>query len=198
MPNLVERTPPRSPRSERAREAIMSAAVDLLTEVGFRAMTMEAIATRAKASKATVYRHWPTKAALVMDTFMACVDPAAPFPDTGSALEDFVRQLRSTAALFEKGPVHTMLTGLIAALPGDPELQEAFRTYYLEPRRAQAEAALRRGQERGELVPEISIGDLFDQLYGALYLRVILGSPMTAEQADSAVRQMFRGLLADH
>ena len=175
----------------------MSAAVDLLEEVGFDAMTMEAIAAKATASKATVYRHWPTKAALVMDAFMARVDPAAPFPDTGSALEDFVRQLRSTAALFEKGPVHSMLVGLITALPGAPELQEAFRTYYLEPRRAQAEAALRRGQQRGELVPEILFGELFDQLYGALYLRVLLGSPLAAGEAEAAVRQMFRGLLAD-
>jgi AcrR family transcriptional regulator len=173
----------------------MSAAVSLLEEVGFQAMTMEAIAARAAASKATVYRHWPTKAALVMDAFMTRVDPAAPFPDTGSALEDFARQLRSTAALFEKGPVHSMLVGLITALPSTPELQEAFRTHYLQPRRAQAETALRRGQARGELVPEISAGTLFDQLYGALYLRVVLGSPLTAGEAEAAVHQMFRGLL---
>ena len=175
----------------------MSAAVGLLQDVGFQAMTMEAIAARAAASKATVYRHWPGKAALVMDAFMARVDPAAPFPDTGSAVEDFVRQLRSTAELFGTGPVHSMLLGLITALPGSPELQQAFRAYYLQPRRAQAEVALRRGQRRGELVPEISFGDLFDQLYGALYFRVILGSSLTAAEAETAVRQMFRGLLTD-
>jgi hypothetical protein len=111
-------------------------------------------------------------------------------------VEDFVRQLRSTAALFEGGPVHSMLAGLITALPGSPELQEAFRTHYLEPRRAQAEAALRRGQQRGELVQEILFGELFDQLYGALYLRVLLGSPIAAEEAEAAARQLFRGLLA--
>lgn len=185
----------RSPRSERARAAIMSAAVGLLEEVGFQAMTMEAIAARATASKATLYRHWPTKAALVMDAFMARVDPAAPFPDTGSAVEDFVRQLRSTAELFAAGPVHSMLLGLIAALPGSPDLQQAFRAYYLRPRRAQAEVALRRGQRRGELVADISFDDLFDQLYGALYFRVILGSPLTANEAETAARQIFRGLL---
>jgi AcrR family transcriptional regulator len=175
----------------------MSAAVGLLQEVGFQAMTMDAIAARATASKATVYRHWPTKAALVMDAFMARVDPAAPFPDTGSAVEDFVRQLRSTAGLFGTGPVHSMLLGLITALPGSPELQQAFRAYYLRPRRAQAEVAMRRGQQRGELVPEISFDDLFDQLYGALYFRVILGSPLTAAEAETAARQIFHGLLAD-
>lgn len=175
----------------------MSAAVGLLQEVGFQAMTMEAIAARAAASKATVYRHWPSKAALVMDAFMARVDPAAPFPDTGCAVEDFVRQFRSTAEVFGSGPVHSMLIGLITALPGSAELQHAFRAYYLQPRRAQAEVALRRGQHRGELVPEISFGDLFDQLYGALYFRVILGSPLTAAEADAAVRQIFRGLLVD-
>lgn len=195
MPDLTKQTPPRPPRSERARAAITSAAVSLLEEVGFQAMTMEAIAARATASKATVYRHWPTKAALVMDAFMARVDPAAPFPDTGSVLEDFARQLHSTAALFEKGPVHSMLVGLITALPSSPQLQEAFRTYYLQPRRAQAEAAVRRGQERGELVPEISFDTLFDQLYGALYLRVVLGSPLTPSEAAAAVHQIFRGLL---
>jgi AcrR family transcriptional regulator len=174
----------------------MSAATALLQEVGFQAMTMEAVAARATASKATVYRHWPTKAGLVMDAFMARVDPAAPFPDTGSAVEDFALQLRSTAELFGAGPVHSMLLGLITALPGSPELQHAFRARYLQPRRAQAEIALRRGQQRGELVPGISPGDLFDQLYGALYFRVILGSPLAPAEAETAVRQTFRGLLA--
>jgi hypothetical protein len=90
-----------------------------------------------------------------------------------------------------------MLVGLITALPSTPELQEAFHTYYLQPRRAQATTALRRGQEKGQLMPEISVDSLFDQLYGALYFRVLLGSPVTAEEAEAAVHQIFRGLLAD-
>ncbi|GAA3547964.1 TetR/AcrR family transcriptional regulator [Amycolatopsis ultiminotia] len=158
---------------------------------------MEAIAARATASKATVYRHWPAKAVLVMDAFMARVDPAAPFPDTGSAVEDFVRQLRATATVFGTDPVHSMLVGLITALPGDRELQKAFRTSYMEPRRAQAEVTMRRGQERGELIADLSLDRLFDQLYGAVYLRLILGTPLTAAEAESAVRQAFRGILAE-
>jgi AcrR family transcriptional regulator len=80
--------PPGRPRSERAHRAILQAANELLESEGFAAVTVEAIAERAGVSKATVYRWWPNRAAVVMDGFLSIVSSEVPFPHTGRARED--------------------------------------------------------------------------------------------------------------
>lgn len=88
-----------------------------------------------------------------------------------------------------------MLAGVVVALPDDPELQQAFTERYMRPRRNQCREALRRGLDRCELRPGIDDEALFDQLYGALYLRLLTGRPLTAADVDRAVTQAFTGIL---
>ena len=176
---------------------MLRAAADLLEEVGLASMTMDGVAARAKSSKATLYRHWPSKAALAMDAFLAEVEPAVAFPDTGSAIEDFQQQLRATAELFGSGRVRRMLLGVLSELPADEDLRAAFRHRYLRPRRAQGEAALRRGIDRGELRRDLDADALFDQLYGALYLRLLTDdSAPSRSWSRAVVDQAFNGLAA--
>ena len=85
---------PGRPRSERARRAILRAANELLEGEGFAAVTVEAIAERAGVSKATVYRWWPNRAAVVMDGFLSTVSSEVPFPHTGRAREDIRLHMR--------------------------------------------------------------------------------------------------------
>jgi AcrR family transcriptional regulator len=185
------------PRSERARRAILAAAADLLEEFGFRAMTMDAVVARAHASKATLYRHWPTKAALAMDALMAEVDPASPFPDTGSAVEDIRRSVHATVALFNRPRIRQMLLGVLVELPDDPELRDAYRERYVKPRRRQGELALRRGIERGELRPHLDAEVLFDEIYGAIYFRLLIaGAGLDRTFVERLISQAFCGVLA--
>jgi AcrR family transcriptional regulator len=182
-------------RSERARSAILGAAAELLDEVGFASMTIEEVAVRAGAGKATIYRRWPTKGALAMDAVMAEIDPAAPFPDTGSAIEDFRLQLRAVTRVFNRPRIRHTLTGVVFEAQSDPELRNAFADRYMNPRRDQARAVIRRGIARGELRADFDEEVLFDQLYGALYFRLLVsGQPLNRRFTDQLVDQAFQGL----
>jgi AcrR family transcriptional regulator len=183
-------------RSERARSAILGAAAQLLEEVGFASMTIEEVAARAKASKATIYRRWPNKGTLAMDAFMAEIGGAAPFPDTGSALQDFRVQLRAAARVFSRPRIRHMLLGVIFQATDDPELREAFHDRYMNPRRDQARLVVRRGIARGELRPDFDEEVLFDQLLGALLIRLLVSArPLNRRFTDQLVDQAFTGLL---
>lgn len=182
-------------RSERARGAILSAAARLLDEVGFASMTIEEVAARAGAGKATIYRRWPTKGALAMDAVMAEIDPAAPFPDTGSAIQDFRLQLRAVARVFNQPRIRHSLIGVVFEAQNDPELRNAFADRYMNPRRDQARAVIERGIARGELRAGFAQEVLFDQLYGALYFRLLVsGLPLNRRFTDELVDQAFEGL----
>jgi AcrR family transcriptional regulator len=183
------------PRSETSQSAILRAAADLLDEVGFASMTIEEVAVRAGASKATIYRWWPSKGTLAMDAVMAEIDPAAPLPDTGSAIEDYRVQFRAVARLFNRPRIRHMLLGVIFEAQGDPALRDAFRDRYMNPRREQGRAALKRGVSRGELRPDFDEAVFFDQLYGALYFRLLVsGQPLNRRFVDQLVEQVFDGL----
>jgi AcrR family transcriptional regulator len=185
-------------RSARARSAILRATADLLDRVGFAAMTIEEVATQAGAGKATLYRRWPSKGALAMDAIMAEIGGAAPFPDTGSVVEDFRVQLRAAATVFDRPRVRRMFIGVIFEAQDNPELREAFLVRYMNPRRVHARKAIRRGIARGELRPNFDDDVLFDQILGAFYIRMlVIGSSLDRRFTDELVSQVFAGVQAD-
>jgi AcrR family transcriptional regulator len=186
--------PPGRPRSKRAHRAILQAANELLEGEGFAAVTMEAIAERAEVSKATVYRWWPNRAAVVMDGFLSTVSSQVPFPHTGHAREDIrLHMRRLTEAL--GGKIGRTVAALIAEGQADPELAEALRSRWLSVRRAEAKEILELGIERGELRegldPEVAV----DVLYGPIYYRMLVGhAPLDEDFADALADHIFAGL----
>ena len=182
-------------RSERVRESILRATADLLDEVGFAAMTIEQVAARAGAGKATIYRQWPSKGALAMDAVVAEIGEPGPFPDTGSVEEDFRVQLRSATRVFSRRRVRHMLIGVIFQAQDDPQLREAFLHRYVNPRRDRARTAFTRGIRRGELRADLDQDLVFDQILGALYIRMfVTGSTLSRRSTDRLVDQVFQGL----
>ena len=93
-------------------------------------MTVEAIAERAGVSKATIYRWWPNRAAVVMDGFLSTVSSEVPFPHTGHAREDIRIHMRRLAEAFS-GKIGRTVAALIAEGQSDPELAEALRSRWL-------------------------------------------------------------------
>src|ERR1700729_3136470 len=91
-------------RDENARLAVLHAADDLLVERGFGGVTMEGIAARAGGAKQTIYRWWPSKVDVLLDTLIEDSSRQLPIPNTGSALEDTRRYLRSLARFLTKDP----------------------------------------------------------------------------------------------
>ncbi len=183
-------------RSARAHSAILRETANLLDELGFAAMTIEEVAARARAGKATIYRRWPSKGALAMDAVMAEMAPAAAFPDTGSVIEDFRVQIRSFARLLNRPRIRHMLVGVIFEAQDNPELREAFLDRYVNPRREEGREALRRGIARGELRPDLDDDIFFHQVYGALYFRLLISdAPLSRRFTDELLQQAFDGVL---
>src|SRR5271166_7002479 len=119
--------PPGRPRSEESRQSILRSTLKLLKEDGgFPELSIEAIAADANVGKTTVYRWWPTKAALVADAFSASADEELRFPNTGSVQNDMSVQMRRLIRIFrsKRGKV---VAALLAGGQSDPELIKAFR-----------------------------------------------------------------------
>ncbi len=186
--------PPGRPRSERARRAILRAANELLEGWGFAAVTVEAIAERAGVSKATVYRWWPNRAAVVMDGFLSTVSSEVPFPHTGCAKEDIRLHMRRLAEAFG-GKMGRTVAALIAEGQADPELAEALRLRWLSVRRTEAREILELGVARGELREDLDLEVAVDVLYGPIYYRLLVGhAPLDEGLADALADQIFAGL----
>ena len=168
--NAEVKRPPGRPRSEKARQAILRSTLQLLAKNGFSDLTIEDVAARAGVGKATVYRWWPNKGALIADAFASSTTRHLHFPDTGTLAEDMSRQMRQLVKVFT-GPRGRIVSAILAAGQSDGELIDAFRERFLKPRRREAYETLRRAVRRGELRKNIDPDLLLDTLYGPIYMR---------------------------
>lgn len=187
-PNALEDVPkrPGRPRDESAKQRILGAALELLQEESFTQVTVEAIAARAGVGKATVYRWWPNKAAVMIEAFREAVAPEAPFPDTGSFEDDIRLQLEKFTRLLTS-PRGRMLAGFVAAAQSDPDVAAALSAYWVKPRRADAKEALRRKKRWKESLDNLDPELVLDILYGPLYYRMMLDLPLSLEYTKSLV-----------
>jgi AcrR family transcriptional regulator len=165
--------PPGRPRSEQARVAILRTTLRVLAKTGFSNLTIEEIASRAGVGKATVYRWWPDKAALIADAFAGSTVRSLHFPDTGSVETDMSQQMRQLIKVF-RGPNGRIVSAILAAGQSDKTLIMAFRQRFLWPRRHEAYATLDRGIARGELRKNIDRDLILDSLYGPIYMRFLI------------------------
>ena len=165
--------PPGRPRSEQARQAILRSTLRLLEKSGFSELTIEDVADRAGVGKATVYRWWPNKGALIADAFASSTTRKLRFPDTGSVFSDMSRQMRQLVKVF-RSPRGRIVSAILAAGQSDKDLVAAFRDRFLWPRRHEAYATLRRGIRRGELRRDIDPDLVLDSLYGPIYMRFLI------------------------
>lgn len=169
------------PRNAATEKAILTASYDLLLETGFGAVTVEKIAERAKVSKATIYKWWPNKAAVVMDGFLSAAMSRLPVPDTGSVIEDIVIQVTNLAR-FLTSREGKVITELIAEGQFDSKLAEEYRLRYFNPRRLDSRHILERGVQRGELKQDVDPEICIDLIYGPLFYRLLV----TGESLDEA------------
>lgn len=185
--------PPGRPRCERARRAILKSTLRFLEckKNGFADLTIEHVAEQAGVGKATVYRWWPTKAALVADAFASSVNLKLRFPDTGSVAKDMGQQMQQLAKIMRSRRGH-MLSVILAAGQSDTMLMSAYRERFLKPRREEAYQTLRRGIIRGELPENLDLDFMLDALYGPIYMRFLLRhDPLTPEFVDQLCRLVF-------
>jgi len=171
--NGAGKRPPGRPRSEQARRAILQSTLKILGESGFSDLAIEDVAHRAAVGKATVYRWWENKGALIADAFASSTTSKLRFPNTGSVYTDMSRQMRQLVKIF-RSPKGRIVSAILAAGQTDHESIAAFRERFLKPRRREAYITLQRGIQRGELPRGLDPDLLLDALYGPIYMRFLI------------------------
>ncbi len=192
---MTEKARPGRPRDESARQRILDAALELLEQVGLGSVTVDGIADRAGVGKATVYRWWPNKAAVVIEAFRRDVTPDLPFPDTGSIREDIRVQMREFNRMLS-GRRGRTLAAIIAAAQSDPDVGSALWSHWLGPRREEAKVALlQKRQWPHDADPELFL----DMLYGPMYYRLMLKHlPLSPEYAEKIADLALATILQSH
>ncbi|WP_333486806.1 TetR/AcrR family transcriptional regulator [Nonomuraea corallina] len=143
-------------RGEELASAIYRATLDELAESGYAKLTMERVAERARASKASLYRRWPTRVALVMDSVYHSLPAVSEVPDTGSLRGDLLALLRGMADILA-GPAGEAMRGLLAEALGDEAGGRAFRENSQGAGRKMMAEIARRAVERGEISREAAL-----------------------------------------
>jgi AcrR family transcriptional regulator len=176
------------PRDESRDAAILAATLEVLGEVGYDLLTIEAVATRAKASKATVYRRWSGKAALVVEAIKSTGPQAGPdgqppcyWPDTGSLREDLLAGAREFVARLnsEQGE---LLCSVMTAQLRDPELAATMRATSYEDKRRSCRLLAERAIARGELTSTAGVDTFVEVLPAMMFNRLLLsGQPLDEE-----------------
>lgn len=165
---------PGRPRSDASRSAILKAAYQILRESGFAGFTVEGVAARAGAGKATIYRWWQTKGKLAIEAFLVALAPQLDVvPDTGSPLADLRAHVHRAAAIY-RGRAGPLLRELIALGQEDLETSRVLRTDFVAPRYGEAIRLLQRAQDSGELARNVDIEVLADALWGPIFHRVLV------------------------
>ena len=184
------------PRCEDSRKRILEAAAEVMVEAGFANATTDEIAERAGASKATIYRWWPNKAALLAEALRVAVGQELPFPHTGEFEHDVRKQLRNFTAMIN-GSRGKSFRAFVAAASTDPEVAQAFRTEWVQPRREEAKAVLDHYRRSGALAEDQDLDLILDAMYGPFYFRLLIGEErIPASYADSVADLTLRGALA--
>jgi AcrR family transcriptional regulator len=204
----AQKPPDSSRRSDRSRRAICDAALALVGEIGYARTTIEGIAARAGVGKQTIYRWWPSKAAVLLEAFLeesarrseelgeADEDGTYGIPDTGDLAADLKFVLRATVDGLND-PVSAAPTRALAA-EGliDPVLGAQFVERLLEPQLqlyvTRLRAAQEAGQVRADIDPRIALELLIAPLTHRWLLRTL---PLTHAYADQVVDLTLRGLL---
>jgi AcrR family transcriptional regulator len=169
----ARRTPGR-PRSATSRSAILKAAYQLLQERGVAGFTVEGVAARAGAGKATIYRWWRHKGTLAIEAFLVAVVPRLDAaPASSSAIADLRHQVHASATIY-RGRVGQLLRELVALGQADPETSRRLRADFVVPRRLAALAALQRAQKMGEIAATTDIEVLVDALWGPIFHRLLV------------------------
>lgn len=183
------------PRSEKAQNAVLDSAAELLLDQGLAAVSMDAIAARAGVSKATIYRWWPTKESLALDALFHTWAGVPTVGDTGSLRSDLLKLLRPWARLATARPYGRVIGALLTEAQTDPEFAREYRARFVNPRREQGRAIFRRAIERGEIPADTKVEVALDLLYGPIYHRLLHGhAPLNDGFVRDVVDTALNGL----
>lgn len=181
------------PRDPRADEAILAATLDLLADVGFGRLTIDAVAATAGVGKATIYRRWDSKEQMVLDALRGTRRPVDEV-DTGD-LRDDLRHIYA-ATIGAKGQEVTvrLMPALAVEAANDPDVAERLRAF-VDDRRVPTRAAFARAIDRGQVAPDTDTELCIDMLTGAVMNRLFFsGNEVSEAMIDRAIDLVLRAV----
>jgi AcrR family transcriptional regulator len=184
-------TPIERPRIEGDREQeILDATLEVLADVGYDRLTMDAVAARAKASKATLYRRWNNKVSLVIEALHRTKGPAEA-PDTGSLRGDLMGVFCGMGGLVDHQTTSTFAS-VLTAISRDADFAEAFRRDVIGPKIAVSRQIWERARDRGELREDVDLSLLEPALAGIVLHRLfIMGEQPTPDLITRVIDQII-------
>jgi AcrR family transcriptional regulator len=185
----------RAAAPERPRGRLLAAAADILRRDGYTGLTMERVAAESGVAKTTLYRHWPTKAALCMDLYLEEAGRELRDPDTGDIARDLKALVNAVVRLQTKTVAGAAFLGLIAEAQINPGSRAAFLAEFAERRREITRQVLRRAIERGQVLPDTDVDLVIDTLGGATTFRLMQGhAPLNPRFSDRLVSLVLSGI----
>ncbi|MBW4420703.1 MAG: TetR/AcrR family transcriptional regulator [Myxacorys californica WJT36-NPBG1] len=192
--NDIHKKSPGRPRSAQSHQAMLQATLELLGEVGFDAMSIDAIAARAGVGKATIYRRYASKAELVADAIERVREEIV-IPDTGSLKSDIDALIQSAAQITLSPLGRQTVAMIISSASSNPEFAEIYWTKYLQPRRQAFAVVLERAKARHEIGADLDPGLVFDAMSGImLYALIFQPNPESwTESVRRALNLLLKG-----
>jgi AcrR family transcriptional regulator len=174
----------------------MAAARELLAEKGFAGATVEAIASRAGVGKATIYRRWPTREALLLDVTSADL-PEVPTPDTGDLREDLRLVFTALAEQIRTAGPAAYLSDLIGESSRNPAMRKDFQAM-IQQRRSLCAEIVAQARKRGEVRKSVDPDLVLDLISGSIFYRKLF-SEADADTAyvERAIDAVLDGILTD-
>jgi AcrR family transcriptional regulator len=190
----ARRTGPGRPRDPHVDSAVTATVIEMLGEVGYARLSITAVAQRAVVGKPAIYRRWRNKAEMVVDVLERAAGPVSLGPDTGTLRGDLEATYTQMANLARLDGGRLQLA-LLAELPFDEELATVYRARFVNPRREQLAAALRRAVDRGEARSDLDIELCCDVGIGVMQHRsTVTNAPLDAAMIAGLLSLMIDGL----
>ena len=182
------------PRKARVRSAVLTAAAEVLRADGYAGLTMERVAAESGVAKTTLYRTWPTKAALCMDLYLDVAGRELRDPDTGDVARDLKAIAETVINLQKRTVAGPAFIGLIAEAQISPDTRSAFLAEFAEKRREITRTILRRAIERSQIRRDTDIDLVIDIIGGATMFRLLQGhAPLTRRFSNALVDLVLSG-----
>jgi AcrR family transcriptional regulator len=186
------------PRDARTDAAILSATLDLFSEVGFEGMSIEAVAARAGVGKTTIYRRWPSKEAIVVAAVGTSLSGTEPAVDTGSVAGDLAAMAKRAHCFLARTLSGQVLPQMMCHVAADTALGRLYAEQVLEPKRRRLIETLERGRARGELRQDLDLAVAADSILALLvFLRLTRRIYELEDEALAcAAEQLLAGMRA--
>lgn len=190
--NKTNKKMPGRPRSTKSHQAILKAALELLGEVGFENMSIEAISARAGVGKTTIYRRYNSKEELVADAIESIRQDVV-IPDTGNLNHDLDELIENAAQITLSPLGRQAVAMIISSAASNSQFAQIYWTKYLQPRRKAFASVIERAKMRNEIQVDVDSGLIFDSMSGIMLYALIF--PPETESWTKYVRRALHLLL---